>query len=87
MPHPSGGRRQHSKQKTGKVTYGSFSIYADKYRWFGLKNRTTADDLLSHLQGHRHHNLPSEGWHNPTRPAGSRRTQCGPRVAAYNQAV
>ena len=28
-------------QKTGKVTYSSFSIYADKYRWFGLKNGTT----------------------------------------------
>ena len=28
-------------QKTGKATYSSFSIYADKDRWFGLKNGTT----------------------------------------------
>jgi hypothetical protein len=28
-------------QKTGQVTYSSFSIYADKYRWFDLKNGTT----------------------------------------------
>jgi hypothetical protein len=28
-------------QKTGKATYSSFSIYADKDRWFGLINGTT----------------------------------------------
>jgi hypothetical protein len=28
-------------QKTGKATYASFSIYADKDRWFGLKDGTT----------------------------------------------
>ena len=28
-------------QKTGKATYSSFSIYADKWRWFGLKDGTT----------------------------------------------
>jgi hypothetical protein len=28
-------------QKTGKATYSSFSIYADKDKWFGLKNGTT----------------------------------------------
>jgi hypothetical protein len=29
-------------QTTGKVTYASFSIYADKDRWFGLKDGTTS---------------------------------------------
>jgi hypothetical protein len=28
-------------QKTGKATYSSFAIYADKLRWFGLDNGTT----------------------------------------------
>ena len=28
-------------QTTGKVTYTSFSIYADKDRWFGLQDGTT----------------------------------------------
>jgi hypothetical protein len=44
-------------QKTGKATYSSFSIYADKDRWFGLKNGTA---LSPDFEGSAEQYLPGD---------------------------
>ena len=44
-------------EKTGKATYGSISVYADKYRWFGPENGTMTSP---HFGDSARHYLPDD---------------------------